>query len=150
MFIGQTKSKAVDLLCLDISSLTLMLPCCSNVANLFCHMPSMIMMSSSSPCLTQSMIWRLKCWYPHLAKCLPSGVLWSSISLLCPECLLCIASVVLLGRTYLTCHQVHNIGGFTCEAVSDVVCEPCVCTCKRFRHLQLRTEHAGFQKFNMA
>ena len=88
------KFKAVDLLCLANSSLTLMLPCCSNVANLFCHIPSIIMMASSSPCFTQSMIWRLKCWYPHLAKCLPSGVRWSSISLLCPECLLCIASVV--------------------------------------------------------
>ena len=89
------KVKAVDLVFLMPSSRTLIFPCWVNVANLFWHIPSTTEMASSSPGLTQSIIWRLKLVYPHLAKCLPKGVLSSSISRLCPVCRLCIASVVL-------------------------------------------------------
>ena len=86
------KVKAVDLV-LVCSSLTLMFPCCLKVANLFCHIPSTTNKASSSPGFTQSIICRLRLVYPHLWKCLPRGVFSSSISLLCPVCLLCMVSV---------------------------------------------------------
>ena len=89
------KVKAVDLVFLSCSFLTFMLPCWVNVANLFCHIPSTTYIASCSPVFTQSMIWILMLGYPHLAKCLPSGVLSSSISRRCPACLLCMSSVVL-------------------------------------------------------
>ena len=89
------KVKAVDLVFLICSSLTLIFPCWVKVANLFCHIPSITNIASSSPGLTQSIIWRPRLLYPHLAKCLPSGVLSSSISRLCPVWRLCIGSVVL-------------------------------------------------------
>ena len=50
------EEKAVDLDILVNSFLTFIFPFSSNVANLFCHIPSTIRTASSSPGFTQSII----------------------------------------------------------------------------------------------
>ena len=61
---------------LFISSLRLILLFCIKVASLFCQIPSKYLRASSSPSLTQSMIYRLMLSTPpHRAKCLPSSLL---------------------------------------------------------------------------